>query len=66
VFLTLEAYTEMLVNVSSSLPDRTKSFLDQHDVDLVVSDYLAGVAEEVSSDLMDFEEFVDVVSISCC
>jgi hypothetical protein len=52
----------MLVNVSKSLPDRIRSFLDQRDVDLAVSDYLVGVADEVASDLMDFEEFVDVVS----
>lgn len=46
-----------------SLPHRIRHFLEERDVDDVsVCDYLVGVADEVVSGSMDFDELVDVVS----
>lgn len=50
-----------MLNLSSSLPDRLRPFLEQREIDLTICDYLVGVAHEVVSGSMDFEEFVDVV-----
>lgn len=51
---------------SSSLPDRLRTFLEDRDVDLAVCDYLVGLADEVVSGTMDFEELVDVVRSTSC
>lgn len=53
-----------MLNLASSLPERTRSFLEHYDVDLTIRDYLAGVADEVVSGSMDFNEFVDMVRSS--